>query len=125
MTSKARPVDPVVADDSVGMSYLNRTPQRLLTVYLPLGVFVVVLLFPFYWMTITALKPNSELNNFRDYNPFWPSNPTLQNIQYLLFETSYPGWLVNTMAVAAGSTILSLAASVFAAYAIERIRSMA
>ena len=39
MTSKARPVDPVVADDSVGMSYLNRTPQRLLTVYLPLGVF--------------------------------------------------------------------------------------
>ena len=27
MTSKARPVDPVVADDSVGMSYLNRTPQ--------------------------------------------------------------------------------------------------
>ena len=39
-------------------------------------------------MTITALKPNAELNNFRDYNPFWPSNPTLPNIQYLLFETS-------------------------------------
>jgi multiple sugar transport system permease protein len=122
MTMSARPVDPVVADDSVGMSYLHRTPQRLLTVYLPLGVFVLVLLFPFYWMTITALKPNAELNNFRDYNPFWPSNPTLQNIQYLLFETSYPGWLVNTMVVAVGSTILSLAASVFAAYAIERIR---
>ena len=73
-------------------------------------------------MTITALKPNAELNNFRDYNPFWPSNPTLQNIQYLLFETSHPRLAVNTMAVAAGSTILSLAASVFAAYAIERIR---
>ena len=122
MTMSARPVDPVVADDSVGMSYLHRTPQRLLTVYLPLGVFVLVLLFPFYWMTITALKPNAELNNFRDYNPFWPSSPTLQNIQYLLFETSYPGWLVNTMVVAIGSTILSLAASVFAAYAIERVR---
>ena len=39
-----------------------------------------------------------------------------------LFETSYPGWLVNTMVVVDGSTILSLAASVFAAYAIERIR---
>jgi multiple sugar transport system permease protein len=104
------------------MSYLNRAPQRLLTVYLPLLVFVFVLLFPFYWMTITALKPNSELTDFRNYNPLWPSNPTLEHIRYLLFETSYPGWLVNTMAVAVGSTILSLVASVFAAYAIERVR---
>ncbi len=122
MTYSARPAGPPLADESVGMSYLNRAPQRILTVYLPLAIFVFVLLFPFYWMTITALKPNAELNNFRDYNPFWPSNPTLQNIRYLLFETSYPSWLLNTMVVAIGSTLLSLAASVFAAYAIERIR---
>ncbi|HZB62814.1 MAG TPA: carbohydrate ABC transporter permease [Microvirga sp.] len=122
MTDLARPAASAPADESVGMSYLNRTPQRLLTVYLPLLVFVFVLLFPFYWMTITALKPNSELTDFRNYNPLWPSNPTLEHIRYLLFETSYPGWLVNTMVVAIGSTILSLVASVFAAYAIERVR---
>ena len=122
MTDVARPAASAPGDESVGMSYLNRTPQRLLTVYLPLLVFVFVLLFPFYWMTITALKPNSELTDFRNYNPLWPSNPTLQHIRYLLFETSYPGWLVNTMVVAIGSTILSLVASVFAAYAIERVR---
>ncbi|WP_414475431.1 carbohydrate ABC transporter permease [Microvirga sp. M2] len=122
MTSTTRSDNPVLGDESVGMSYLDRTPRRLLTIYLPLAIFVFVLLFPFYWMTITALKPNAELNNFRDYNPFWPSNPTLQNVWYLLFETSYPSWLVNTMAVAVGSTFLSLVASVFAAYAIERIR---
>jgi multiple sugar transport system permease protein len=109
-------------DESVGMSYLNRAPRRLVTVYLPLAVFVFVLLFPFYWMTITALKPNDELTNFRDFNPLWPTNPTLQHIRYLLFETSYPGWLLNTMLVALGSTILSLVASVLGAYAIERIR---
>jgi multiple sugar transport system permease protein len=122
MTDMARPATSAPADESVGMSYLNRAPQRLLTVYLPLLVFVFVLLFPFYWMTITALKPNSELTDFRNYNPLWPSNPTLQHIRYLLFETSYPGWLVNTMVVAIGSTVLSLVASVFAAYAIERVR---
>jgi multiple sugar transport system permease protein len=109
-------------DESVGMSYLNRAPRRLVTVYLPLAVFVFVLLFPFYWMTITALKPNDELTNFRDFNPLWPENPTLQHIRYLLFETSYPGWLLNTMLVSLGSTILSLIASVLGAYAIERIR---
>lgn len=122
MTSSARPTNSAMADESVGMSYLNRLPRRLVTIYLPLAVFVFVLLFPFYWMTITALKPNNELTNFNDFNPLWPENPTLQHIRYLLFETSYPGWLVNTMAVAVGSTVLSLVASVLGAYAIERIR---
>ena len=84
-------------DESVGMSYLDRLPRRLVVIYLPLAVFVFVLLFPFYWMTVTALKPNVELTNFTDYSPFWPKNPTLRHIQYLLFETSYPGWLWNTM----------------------------
>ena len=111
-----------VTDESVGMSYLDRVPRRIVTVWLPLLVFMFVLLFTFYWMGITALKPNAELTNFTDYSPFWPSSPTLRHINYLLFETSYPGWLWNTMLVALGSTFLSLFASVFAAYAIERIR---
>jgi multiple sugar transport system permease protein len=111
-----------VSDESVGMSYLDRLPRRLVVLYLPLALFVFVLLFPFYWMTVTALKPNFELTDFNNYNPFWPENPTLQHIRYLLFETSYPGWLLNTMVVAFGATALSLIAAVFAAYAIERIR---
>jgi multiple sugar transport system permease protein len=124
MTSTVKPLNgaSAVADESVGMSYLNQAPRRLLTVYLPLLVFVFVLLFPFYWMTITALKPNDELTNFRDHNPLWPDNPTFQHIRYLLFETSYPGWLLNTILVSIGSTIISLVASVLAAYAIERVR---
>ena len=121
MAGTAR-IDSAVSDESVGMSYLDRAPRRLVTVYLPLLVFTFVLLFPFYWMTVTALKPNNELTDFNNYSPFWPSSPTLQHIKFLLFETSYPGWLWNTMLVALGSTILSLVASVFAAYAIERIR---
>jgi multiple sugar transport system permease protein len=109
-------------DDAEGMSYLNRLPRRIVVLYLPLAVFVFVLLFPFYWMAITAVKPNSQLTDYSNYSPFWVVGPTLDHIRYLLFETSYPGWLVNTMLVAVSATILSLAASVFAAYSIERIR---
>ena len=108
--------------DEGGMGYLQSLPRRLVTIWLPLLVFVFVLLFPFYWMAITAVKPNNEMTNFNDFSPFWVVEPTLQHIRYLLFETSYPGWLWNTMLVAVGSTVLSLAASVFAAYAIERVR---
>ena len=33
------------------------------------GLFVIVLLFPFYWMTITAFKPNDELYDYKDVQP--------------------------------------------------------
>lgn len=108
--------------DEGGMGYLQSVPQRVVTIYVPLVVFVIVLLFPFYWMTITALKPNEEMTDYNNFSPFWVVHPTFQHIRYLLFETSYPGWLLNTIIISVAATFLSLIASVFAAYAIERLR---
>ncbi len=96
--------------------------RRMVTIYLPLACFVIILLFPFYWMTVTAFKPNAELFDFRTYSPFWINSPTLEHIHKLLFETSYPRWLWTTMMVAVGATFLSLLASTLAAYAIQRLR---
>jgi multiple sugar transport system permease protein len=107
--------------DSTGMNYLVSLPKRVVSVYLPLFVFVVVLLFPFYWMAITALKPDAELLS-REGNPFWVKNPTLAHIKKLLFETAYPDWLWNTIVVSVTATFLSIFCSVLAAYAIERLR---
>ena len=122
MKSKAPSNEAALKDDSQGMSYLNRLPRRVVTIYIPMALFVFVLLFPFYWMAITAVKPNAQLTDYDNFSPFWVVGPTLAHIKYLLFETSYPGWLWNTMLVATASTFLSLIASVLGAYAIERIR---
>lgn len=97
-------------------------PRRFITLYLPLSVFLLVLLFPFYWMAITAIKPNGELLDYKNNNPFWVKSPTLENINKLLFQTDYPQWLWTTMMVAAVATALSLFSSVLAAYAIQRLR---
>ena len=110
------------ATDSTGMNYLNTLPKRVVTVYIPLAIFIFVLLFPFYWMGVTTFKPNDELYNFKAHNPFWISSPTLANINKLLFQTDYPAWLWNTMLVAVSATFLSIFASVLAAYAIVRLR---
>ena len=96
--------------------------RRMVTIYLPLVCFLIVLLFPFYWMTITAFKPNVELLNYKDNNPFWINHPTFANIDKLLFQTDYVHWLTTTMGIAFGSTFLSLFASVLAAYALQRLR---
>ncbi len=107
--------------DSQGMTYLVSLPRRIVTVYVPIGAFLIVLLFPFYWMVITTLKPDQELLS-REGNPFWVINPTLAHVKKLLFETSYPDWLWNTILISVVSTCLSLLASVLAAYSIERLR---
>ena len=107
--------------DTVGMSFLDSTPRKLVTVYLPLIIFLFVLLFPFYWMGITTFKPNNELLS-RDGNPFWIIAPTLAHVKKLLFDTAYPQWMWNTVLVSVVSTFISLSASVLAAYAIERLR---
>jgi multiple sugar transport system permease protein len=114
--------DTRTARDEGGMGYLQSLPRRVVTVYLPLAIFVFVLLFPFYWMAVTAIKPNEEMTNFNDFSPFWVVNPTIEHIRYLLFDTSYPGWLLNTILISVAATFLSLLAAVFSAYAIERLR---
>jgi len=96
--------------------------RRMVTIYLPLACFVIILLFPFYWMAITAFKPDSELYDYKHYNPFLVSSPTLQHIKHLLFETAYPRWLTTTMGISLAATVVSLFASVLAAYAIQRLR---
>jgi multiple sugar transport system permease protein len=107
--------------DISGMGYLDSRMRRIVTLYAPLGVFVFVLLFPFYWMATTAFKPNAELLS-REGNPFWVKSPTLAHFKHLLFNTPYPDWMWNTVIITVVSTFVSLAASVFAAYAIERLR---
>ena len=107
--------------ETQGMDFLQSVPRRWITTYIPLAIFVFVLLFPFYWMVITAFKPDNELLR-QTGNPFWVVAPTLAHFKKLLFETQYPAWLLNTVIVSVVSTFASLAASVFAAYAIERLR---
>src|SRR5436190_15911468 len=100
---------------SEGMGYLDSLPRRVVTVYAPLAAFLFVLLFPFYWMAITAFKPNEELLS-REGNPFWVHSPTLAHFKKLFLDTEYPAWLWNTVVVSVVATFMSLSCAVLAAY---------
>jgi multiple sugar transport system permease protein len=121
VSAVAPPASSPAAGESVGMAYLETPSRKLVTIYLPLLVFLFVLLFPFYWMAITSVKPDQELLSHTG-NPFWVAAPTWAHFHKLLFDTSYPVWMWNTVLVSVVATFFSLVCSVFAAYAIERLR---
>jgi len=99
--------------------------KRWLFFYIPIWMFIIVLLFPFYWMIITTFRPDKELYrpwNAKNYNPFWTWAPTLDHVKMLLEETLFSTWLWNTMLIALASTAISLVCGVFAGYALSRLK---
>ena len=93
--------------------------------YIPLALFVVGTLFPFYWMLITAFRPDAELYRpWRAVNntPFWTTHPTFEHFVYLFKETMFGTWLYNTMFIAIVSTLISIFCGLLAGYALARLR---
>src|ERR1700693_3594406 len=92
--------------------------------YVPMALFLLFLLFPFYWMVITSVRPDGELYrpcNSINYNPFWTWKPTWDHVRYLFEETLFASWLWNTTFIAIASTAISLVCGVFAGYALSRL----
>jgi multiple sugar transport system permease protein len=99
----------------------SRGLKRVLVFWVPLILFIVLTLFPFYWMLLASLKANSELYNLRSF-PFWVSTPTLDHYKYLFEKTLYARWLMNTLIISIASTTVSLAFGILAGYALARLR---
>jgi multiple sugar transport system permease protein len=94
---------------------------RILRLYLPLTFFLVAMLFPFYWMAITSIKPNRELYNPR-IMPLIVHQPTLKHYVDLLEQTNFLTWTYNTMLVAIVTTVVSLVLGTMIAYPLARMR---
>src|SRR5581483_3712574 len=94
---------------------------RALRLYGPLALFLVAMLFPFYWMAITSIKPNRELYNAR-IMPLIVHQPVLKHYVDLLSQTNFLTWTYNTLLVAVVTTVVSLVLGVMIAYPLARMR---
>jgi multiple sugar transport system permease protein len=94
--------------------------QRVLRLYLPLAFFLVAMLFPFYWMAVTSIKPNRELYSAK-IMPLIVHQPTLKHYVDLLTQTSFLTWTYNTMLVAVITTAVSLVLGTMMAYPLARM----
>ncbi|HEX3179620.1 MAG TPA: carbohydrate ABC transporter permease [Methylomirabilota bacterium] len=90
--------------------------------YLPLSPYLFVVLFPFYWMLITAFKRDSDLYNLTTA-PFWfKEPPTLAHVKLLLEGTLFLTWLQNSLLIGVLVVLITLALALPAAYALARMR---
>ena len=104
---------------------IERKWKKWVWFYLPMAVFILVTLFPFYWMAVTAFRPDVELyRTWRQSSatPLWTLEPTLEHLKGLLQTTAFPTWMWNTMLIAIVSTIISLVCGMLAGYALARLR---
>ncbi len=96
----------------------NKT--RNVLIYLLLGIWAVIVLFPFYWMILTSIKTYSSYNS--EYVPaFFTLSPTLEN--YVTAFTSVPlaRYFVNTIIFTLVTTAIMMVVVVLSAFAFARL----
>lgn len=97
---------------------ITRKVRRSIFSWLVLSPLLVLVLFPFAVMFITAIKPATEVLQ----PTWWPSEVRWSNFLTMWDATHFGRALWNSLYVGVLSTVLSLLVSIPAAYAMSRFR---
>ena len=89
-------------------------------VYILLIALALIVIFPFYWMIITSLKSNSEVERINQ--TFFPSIVMWSNYVYVFDSFDFLKYMKNTIVVAIFSTAGTLITTIFAAFAFARLK---
>lgn len=99
----------------------DRVPNTIFRLFsvVVIGVLLTMIIFPLYFMVITAFKFEGEIYSELTW---LPREPTLSNFQAVITEFQIPIYLRNTLIVALSTTLIVVVVSVLAAYALTRLR---
>lgn len=99
---------------------MNRTIFQSAGLYITVIAVAGIILFPIYWLFITALASTEELSSLPP--SFLPGSPDWGIFSKVLAERPIVLWLFNSTIVAFGSVALSMFVSVLAGYGLSRFR---
>ena len=98
----------------------NKETARKAVVYALLGLWALMVLFPFYWMVLTSVKSYSAYN--AEYVPkLFTLAPTLQNYVDAFTQVPLGDYFLNTLIFTVATTAIMLAVTVLAAFAFSRL----
>ena len=86
-----------------------------------IGLYLLFLLVPLYWMAVTSIKPQED--QLADPPVWWPRDAT--DINYAEALNKFNGWkgLENSLVVAFATTVIAVAIGTMAAYSMARFRT--
>lgn len=102
------------------------TTQTLL--YIVLTIFAIVSIFPFIFMILSSFMTNDQYRSFQEITDMWPANSNFQYKNYVAaFANESAGMtftnsLINTLLVAAASTILGMIVLILTSFAFARLQ---
>jgi len=88
--------------------------------YAILLTFLLLVIFPFYWMIVTSFKGETQMRSL--VSMFWPSPFVTENYEHLLSKTEFVSWYKNSILVSVSSTFLATAIGTLGAYALARLK---
>lgn len=88
--------------------------------YLLLLFFLLVTLFPIYWMVVTSLKSFQEV--YTIVPTFWPKRLQWANYLEIFTKYHYGSSLINSLEVSSVVALGSVVISLFSAYSVVRLR---
>jgi len=97
---------------------MSRTPLQSLMLFATVMLVVALILFPVYWLLVTALSTTSELSVLPP--SFWPERMQFETFEKVWQERPIPAWLLNSALAALGSVSVSMIVSILAGYALSR-----
>jgi multiple sugar transport system permease protein len=103
-------------------SLSQRKKRSVRLSYIALIPYLIFFLFPLYWMLITSFKTDTEITSLKGIPLIIQSKPTLAHYKMILFKTRFLTWFKNSAMIVGVVTVITMAVSIFAAYAITRLR---
>lgn len=87
---------------------------------LALALLLAFVLFPFYWIMITAFKGDLQIS--QRVGTFWPDPWTLAQFDRLFYEEPFFLWFRNSAIIAVSTTALAVVVAALGAYALARLK---
>ena len=110
-----------LAPDPSPLRYAAKRVGARSVLYSVAAFFAVFAAFPFFFMVLTIFKANSDLSNPNN-NPFWYNDPPSRaNLDLLWNDTNYKTFILNTFIVSVLVVIITLVATIPAAYSLTRL----
>ncbi|MBE5770171.1 MAG: carbohydrate ABC transporter permease [Clostridia bacterium] len=106
--------------EKVERNALIRNRASKTVIYILLGLWGLMVLFPFYWMILSSVKSYAAYN--AEYYPkLFTLSPTMENYKEAFTAVPLGKYLLNTLIFTVSTTALMLGVTVLAAFAFARL----